>query len=115
AGFLGKWLTLRAALDHVWLPGIMSVVLGGALLSMIALARSGSLLFYPVDPEVDRAPETSLSRTLVEIAPVIGLLALVVGLTVGAGPIFEQAHAIAEQMLEPQRYIQAVLGPGGAF
>jgi multicomponent K+:H+ antiporter subunit D len=114
-GFLGKWLTLRAALDHAWLPGIMSVVLGGALLGMIALARSGSLLFYQVDPEAAQAPETSLSRTLVEIAPLIGLLALVVGLTVSAGPVFEQAHAIAEQMLEPQRYIQAVLRPGGSF
>jgi multicomponent K+:H+ antiporter subunit D len=115
AGFLGKFLTLQAALDHAWLPVIMGVVLGGALLGMIALARSGSLLFYQVDPEADPAPEISLSRTLVEIAPIIGLLALVVGLTLSAGPVFEQAHAIAEQMLEPQRYIQAVLRPGGSF
>ena len=111
AGFLGKFLTLQAALDHPFLPWVMGIVLVAALLGLIALARTGSLLFYRVDPETTPAAPWPAIRA--DIAPVIGLLLLVLGLTVGAGPALDQSRAIAGQLLEPQRYIQAVLKPGG--
>jgi len=112
SGFLGKFLTLHAALDHPLLPWIMGTVLAGGLLGLIALARTGSLLFYRVLPSEARAAEPwpALVR---ETLPIIGLLLLGLGLTVGAGPALDQARAIAAQMLEPQAYIQAVLNPGG--
>lgn len=112
SGFLSKFLTLRAALDHPLLPWMMGIILVAALLGLIALARTGSLLFYRVDPET--APATPWPTIWVEIAPVIGLLLLLLGLTVGAGPAFDQSRAITDQMLQPQLYIQAVLNPGGA-
>jgi len=112
SGFLGKFLTLRAALDHPLLPWVMGAILVAALLGLIALARTGSLLFYRVDPET--APATPWPTIWVEIAPVIGLLLLLLGLTVGAGPAFDQSRAITDQMLQPQLYIQAVMNPGGA-
>jgi multicomponent K+:H+ antiporter subunit D len=111
SGFLGKFLTLRAALDHPFLPWIMGAVLTAGLLGMIALARTGSLLFYRALP-----PEASVSRPLPalawETAPIAGLLLLGLGLTMGAGPLSNQARAIADQVLQPQVYIHAVMTSG---
>jgi len=111
AGFLGKLLMLRAALDHPLLPWIMGVVLAGSLLGLIALARTGSLLFYRTLPDTD-VPEASPARAG-DMVPLIGLLLLGLGLTLGAGPAFDQARAIANQILQPSSYIQAVLNPRG--
>jgi multicomponent K+:H+ antiporter subunit D len=112
AGFLGKFLTLRAALDHPFLPWIMSAVLAAGLLGLIALARTGSLLFHRALPPETSAPETGPALAG-ETVPIIGLLLLGLGLTIGAGPAFDQARAIADQALQPQLYIQAVMNPGG--
>ncbi len=50
SGFLGKFMLLRAALESLpsspLLPWVWGVVLGSGLIIMMALARSGSLLFY---------------------------------------------------------------------
>ena len=113
SGFLAKFLTLRAALAHPWLPWIMAVVLVTGLFGLVALGRTGSLLFYrALPPETPPAPEES-SGLARELAPAVGLLLLVVGMTVAAGPIAEGAQAVADQLLQPQRYIQAVIAPGG--
>jgi multicomponent K+:H+ antiporter subunit D len=50
SGFVGKFLLLRAALDHPAWPWILALVLTGGLLLVIALARSGSLLFMRTLP-----------------------------------------------------------------
>jgi multicomponent K+:H+ antiporter subunit D len=110
SGFLGKFMLLRAALGHPALPWIMAVVLGGGLLGLIALARSGSLLFYR--PEGEAEALGAAPPGVWDLLPVIGLLALVLGLTLWAGPISEAATATADQLLHPQGYIQAVLGEG---
>jgi multicomponent K+:H+ antiporter subunit D len=89
----------------------MGTVLVAALLGLIALARTGSLLFYRVNPEA--TPEAPWPTIWVETAPIMGLLLLLLGLTVGAGPVFDQSRAIADQILQPQRYIQAVMNPEG--
>ncbi len=58
SGFLGKFLLLRSALDPglaPWVPGgVFAVVLGGGLLAVMTLARSGSLLFYRASPRIGR-------------------------------------------------------------
>ena len=111
SGFLGKFMLLRAALGHPALPWIMAVVLGGGLLGLIALARSGSLLFYR--PEAEPQTLGAAPPGFWDLLPAIGLLALVLGLTLWAGPISEAATATADQLLHPQGYIQAVLGCSG--
>jgi multicomponent K+:H+ antiporter subunit D len=110
SGFIGKFLLLKAALAHPAWGWIMAAVLSGGLLALIALARSGSLLFYhtlPTDPDATLplvpAPQTTL-------LPVIGLLFLTLALTVAAGPLHALTSAVAEQLLHPQHYIEAVLG-----
>jgi multicomponent K+:H+ antiporter subunit D len=108
SGFLGKFMLLQAALDSPLLPWVWSIVLLTGLVSVIALARSGSLLFYRTHTPHDPAALTP--PTAAALAPVAGLLLLVAGLVVWAGPLSDYAHATATQLLQPQQYIDAVLG-----
>ncbi|HSJ81284.1 MAG TPA: monovalent cation/H+ antiporter subunit D [Thiobacillus sp.] len=108
SGFLGKFMLLKAALDSPLMPWVWSIVLITGLLSMIALARSGSLLFYRTHSPHDAASLTPPS--MAALAPVGGLLLLVAGLVIWAGPLSDYAHATAMQLLQPQQYIEAVLG-----
>lgn len=85
----------------------MASVLGTALLGIITLARTGSLLFYhtPLAASPNIAPLSYRS----DIAPLLALLLLILGMTVGANTVFNQAQVTAKQLLEPQYYIHAVL------
>jgi len=106
AGFLGKFMLLRAANGHSAQVWIWGVVLAGAFCGLVALARSGSLIFLRTRPgEIVRlAPEWW------ELLPVAGLIALGVALTVFAGAAFEFTQAAANQLVQPADYIAAVLG-----
>jgi multicomponent K+:H+ antiporter subunit D len=79
-------------------------------LLVIALARSGSLLFFR--PEAEAADETDRMATAASPAlmPAIGLLLLALALAALAGPILALASATAEQLLQPYHYVHAVLG-----
>jgi len=109
SGFIGKFLLLRAALDHHAWPWILLLGLTGGLLLVIALARSGSLLFFR--PGSAAAGEADwLAAVAAPLMPAIGLLLLALALAVLAGPIHALASATAEQLLQPYQYIYAVLG-----
>jgi multicomponent K+:H+ antiporter subunit D len=109
SGFVGKFLLLRAALDHPDATWIVAIVLTGGLLGLIALARSGSLLFFHTLPRDENAPPVAISDPAA-LLPIFGLLALGLGLTFAAGPIHAYANATAEQLLQPYLYVHAVLG-----
>ncbi len=105
SGFLGKFLLLRAALEHPAAPWVMAAVLLAGLLGMIALARSGSLLFFRTLP-----PEDGAEPLAAALVPVVGLLLLGVAMTVFAGPLQAHVASIAEQLSQPYHYVHAVLG-----
>jgi multicomponent K+:H+ antiporter subunit D len=107
AGFLGKFMLLKAALGSPWLAWTWGVVLAAGLGGVIALARSGSLLFYRTQGAADPAAAAPAAAALV---PVAGLVLLVVALTLWAGPFYDAAAATAAQLLAPNDYIDAVLG-----
>ncbi|MCB1936380.1 MAG: monovalent cation/H+ antiporter subunit D [Nitrosomonas sp.] len=115
SGFIGKFMILNAALSHPALPWIMGVMLITSLLTLIALARGGSMLFYraqaphicSIDPEADKL--RSLSSVVKELAPVATLLTLSMALVLCAGSATEFTSAIAKQLLQPEMYIQSVL------
>ena len=108
SGFLGKFMLLKAALDSPLMPWVWGVVLVAGLVGMIALARSGSLLFYRTHSPHNLASLTAPSYAA--LAPIAGLLLLVAGLVIWAGPLSAYASATAAQLLQPQQYIEAVLG-----
>ena len=110
SGFLGKFLLLKAALVHPAWPWILAGVLCGSLLVMIALARSGSLLFMRALPREEDAPPPPPPAPWSALVPAAGLLGLGIALTIAAGPAQSFAAAAAEQLLQPHLYVHAVLG-----
>ncbi len=121
SGFIGKFLILQAALTHPTLPWIMSVILITSLLGLIALARSGSLLFYRAQPAKIITSSTGTntraeSLSIVgECVPIAGLLALCLALIIWAGPITSFALATADQLLQPDAYVHTVLRHGAPY
>ncbi|HSO45150.1 MAG TPA: proton-conducting transporter membrane subunit, partial [Rhodoferax sp.] len=117
SGFIGKFLILRAAPDQPW---VWAVILLAALLAVIALARAGSQVFFNSLPAANAAsaqPNASASDATApgassarELLAVGGLLGLILALTVFAGPALDYAQATAQQLADPVRYINAVLG-----
>jgi len=115
SGFLGKLMLLQAAQGHGAAPWIWAVVLGNALLALVALARAGSAVFWHTAPRAGAAPPAPplTSRAL----PVVLLLACIVALTAAAGPVAAYTAATARQLLRPADYIHIVLdraAPAGA-
>jgi multicomponent K+:H+ antiporter subunit D len=107
SGFIGKVLILRGALEAPEAGWVFATVLAGGLLTLIAVSRAGSMVFWNVDHEQE-APEVSPARAL-RLAAVGVLLALVLGLSVFAGRALQFSSAIAQQLLEPSGYVEAVL------
>ncbi len=119
SGFVGKFLILQAALSHVALSWIMATILITSLFTIIALARSGSLLFYRAQaPEATHAATDDHTQPIITphgisgLAIPVCLLALCVALMIWAGAITEFAQETANQLLHPDDYIQSVLGTG---
>ncbi|MFN3750284.1 MAG: monovalent cation/H+ antiporter subunit D [Thiobacillus sp.] len=106
SGFLGKFMLLQAALDARLVAWVWGVVLATGLIGVIALARSGSLLFYRTHTAHTELP----APTNAALAPVVGLLLLIAGLVAAAGPLSGYTAATAAQLSAPQDYIDAVLG-----
>jgi multicomponent K+:H+ antiporter subunit D len=109
SGFLGKFLTLQAAVGHPAMPWVMAVVLAGGLMAVIALARAGSVLFYRAEAAASE-DQTGRSAMQRELIPVTGLFLLCLGLVFWAGPVHEFSLATADQLLHADGYIGAVLG-----
>ena len=118
SGFIGKFLILRAAL----LPGpapwaawaLPAAVLGGGLIALMTLARSGSLLFYRASAaDVDPGPVQPPLPSYAALGLIAGLIGLGLAMTLWAGPLFDYTQAAGRQLLEPARYVGAVLGEGG--
>jgi multicomponent Na+:H+ antiporter subunit D len=80
------------------------------------MAKIWQEAFWKRPPEGSSTERQALSRWSLRTLQVpIAMLAIV---TVSIGllgqPVFELAFEAAEQLLEPARYIEAVLGPGAA-
>ena len=112
AGFLGKFAMLSAVLGSVETDGHISdvalaftglVILSG-LAALIALVREGIRTFWASDEgELPAVP-------LIELAPVLVLLALTAAMTVKAGPVMRYMEATASMLNHPHVYVEGVLG-----
>jgi multicomponent Na+:H+ antiporter subunit D len=129
SGFLGKLGLLQAGVTKGGLLALL-LVAGAVLTSLLtlyAVARVWNLAFWrsprPVGGEgvasaaadvpsaVRVATRTSLPRLMV--ASTLALVALGIGLTVVAGPLFDISAGAAAQLMERQPYVRAVF-PDGA-
>lgn len=106
SGFFGKVMILHAALQHDWYGAIVAIVLVSGLLMIIAMARSGSLLFYRAHESHGESGEGS---SHLAIAAVIGLLLASPLLVVFAQPFVAFTESTTAQLLNTQAYIDAVI------
>lgn len=114
AGFVAKFSLLTGMLNlnglgspaeipgRTWL--LVALVILSGLAALVAMMRTGIRTFW--------APlETIVPRVLVvEVAPVLALLAICLAMTVGAGAMVRYTDAAARSLNDPARYIQGVLG-----
>jgi len=108
SGFIGKWLILKSSLGSPWMPWVIGVLLITSLLGVMALARSGSRLFFKVDPTADATATPRLGDLG---APLLLVLAGIT-MVVYAGPLYDFSRAAATQLVQPGAYLEAVLQAG---
>ncbi|GAU86218.1 monovalent cation/H+ antiporter subunit D [Bosea sp. BIWAKO-01] len=122
SGFIAKFAMLTGMLNpdglgsiaeipgSIWL--LVALVILSGLATLVAMMRSGVRIFWtPLEELVPRV-------VMVEVAPIVALLALCAVLTVWGGPMLSYTEAAARSLHAPSTYIQSVLGtghlPGGA-
>lgn len=82
---------------------LVALLILSGLIVLIAMCRAGIRVFWnPEDREVPRV-------MVLEIAPVVGLLMVCLGLTVWAGPVLTYMEAAARSLHDPAAYIGDVL------
>ena len=106
SGFFGKMLILSSAMDHTWLAQVFAVILIASLLSIVAMARSGSLLFYRTQPS-EQPPGEHLNKSA--FVAVAALFATAPIMVIFAHPITAYTDLVAAQVFDASSYIEAVL------
>jgi len=105
SGFLGKLAILEGtfAAGAYWVGGL---VLAVGLLTLLSMGRTWADGFWrPADQEQDlAAPGMPL------LLAIAALSLLTVAMTIGAEPLFELTSRAAQQLLQREEYVRAVLG-----
>ena len=106
SGFLGKLAILNGtfAAGAYWVGGLVLMV---GLLTLLSMGRAWADGFWtppPADVKDMAAPGTPL------LMAIAGLSTVTLAITVGAGPLFDITVRAAQQLLNRDEYIQAVLG-----
>ena len=118
SGFFAKFSLVRAGLEseQYW---IVAAALGVSLLTLFSMIKIWNEAFWKADPKVasespgseteGKAIRRGKGRPWGTLVP-IGLLALItVCIGLAAQPVFDLALGAAEQLMNPEIYIQAVL------
>jgi multicomponent K+:H+ antiporter subunit D len=119
SGFFAKVMMLMTVTDSAGAPWIWGLVLGGGLLTLIALGRAGSVIFWKLlpadDPGTGRETAPVPVYTPADLFPAVLLLGISPLLVIFGGVITEFAFAAADHVINPVHYIEAVLGPDRSF
>jgi multicomponent Na+:H+ antiporter subunit D len=91
---------------------LAAVALSVSLLTVLSVARLWEEGFWKPAPVVSSAsvPQPRLGATIV--APIVFLVSLTIALAAFAGPVSKLTMRAAEQMLDRNTYVRAVLGEG---
>lgn len=108
-GFWSKYLLVRAGLETEQYV-IVAVSLFVSLLTLFSMTKIWAEAFWKKQSE--EAPETAVPALdwRVRLLPVAGLAVVSIGIGLLAGPLFQTALVISEQLLQPEVYVTAVLG-----
>ncbi|MDE4172841.1 monovalent cation/H+ antiporter subunit D [Phaeobacter sp. PT47_59] len=124
SGFIGKLLVMDAARGHDLVWWIWGVILVSSLVTIIGLARAGSLIFWkshglpPQTHTLDKGAtpppvQATSSNSALPFVACFGLLAALILLTILAGPMMSYAEATAAQLFAPDAYLETVLERAG--
>ncbi|MEY4544132.1 MAG: hypothetical protein RL685_327 [Pseudomonadota bacterium] len=107
SGFIAKVALVRAAFAaHVYWAGVVAIVV--SLLSVLSMARLWNEAFWKPGPaDADKA-----APLWQQLLPIGGLSLLSVLLSVAANPVFDWTERAAQDLLQPDAYIEAVLPKG---
>ncbi|TQD39557.1 monovalent cation/H+ antiporter subunit D [Lysobacter aestuarii] len=105
SGFIGKTLLLDAvpAASMAW---VWSVILLTGLLTVVALARTASQVFWRAEPWPDTTPVPAPPGRA-HVAAAVVLLGYGLAMTVWAAPVLDYAEAAARQLQSPADYVEA--------
>ena len=109
SGFFAKLLLLQAVPPGAGALPLWSVLLIGGFVSLVALSRAGSTLFWRTGQQVLGSAELDGGRLFATLALLAGSLVLVVF----AQPLLDYAQASAAQ-LHDQNLYRAILQGAGA-
>jgi multicomponent K+:H+ antiporter subunit D len=107
AGFIGKLLILDAGRSGAQIGIVWPAILITSLMLILGFARAGIRIFWaaPVRASGDMRPATAVAP----VAAIAAMIAAMAALAAVAGPVMAEMTATANQLLEPQGYIDAVL------
>ncbi len=106
SGFFGKLMILHAALDDPHMAMHYAVILVTSFIIIVALAQSGSTLFYRSRTDL---PSSGLPMERAALPAVLGLMLAAPLMVVFAKPLTALLDATAIQLHDTQGYVQAVL------
>ncbi len=107
SGFFAKFALVRAAAEEGEFVAL-AFVLGVGLLTLLSMTKIFVEAF--LKPASGEAPAAPASPGFWHYAPIGGLAALTLVLGFAAEPFLSAATEAADQLMEPERYIAAVLG-----
>jgi multicomponent Na+:H+ antiporter subunit D len=112
SGFIAKIAVVAPMIDAGQYL-LAAIALSVSLLTVLSMARLWEEAFWKpaVSPPSSSAPQPHLNVSIV--APIGFLVILTIGLTVLAGPVSRVTARAAEQLLDSDAYVRAVLGQGG--
>ncbi|MFZ3582378.1 monovalent cation/H+ antiporter subunit D [Loktanella sp. DJP18] len=126
SGFVGKLLILDAARASGLVWWVWGTVLVGSLVAVVGFSRAGSQVFWRSHqtasnaepfPESEKSeanvPDSSPPQPVLPMVAIGSLIALLVALTVFAGPTTRVLSATALQLFDPAPYVDAVLSMPG--
>ena len=108
SGFFGKIMILSAALEHKQTGLIFAVILSSSLLIIVALAKSGTTIFYDTTFKANTS-EYKLSKST--LASIFFLFSFALILVIFANPITEITNTIAASLFDTSSYLSTVINP----
>lgn len=106
SGFFGKIMILYSALEGTQKASILSIILISSLLIVIALAKTGTTIFYDTTPDA-KPTEYTLSKS--SMGAIIFLFAFSPLLVIFANPISEFTSLVATNLFDTSGYVKSVL------
>ncbi|MEM8949135.1 MAG: Na+/H+ antiporter subunit D [Pseudomonadota bacterium] len=111
SGFWAKVMIIEAGID-IGATVSIAVVIAYSLLTFIPLIRIWSHAFWSPETgsSVGLDRETGRSEARLLVLPAAGLVVIILAIGLMPEPLLQVAHAAADGILEPEAYLQAVLG-----